>query len=161
MFWVCISSRAEGWAISQNQIASFLCSFRRKQMVAKSTSTTARDVDDYLSRLPEDSRAALEQLRQTIKSIVPEAIEVISYQIPTFKYQGRMLVSYAAFKKHLSFFPGAAPIEAHRNELKSYQTSKGTIRFPIDKPLPAALVKKLVKARIKENEQRRTAYAKR
>jgi len=123
-------------------------------MVTKSSGSKAREVDDYLSRLPEDSRAALEKLRRTIKSVVPGAVEVISYQIPTFKYQGRMLVSYAAFQNHLSFFPGAQPIEAHRNELKSYQTSKGTIRFPIDKPLPAALVKKLVKARIAENEAR-------
>jgi uncharacterized protein YdhG (YjbR/CyaY superfamily) len=120
----------------------------------KTKTTVARDVNDYLARLPEDSRAALEHLRQTIKSLVPEAVEVISYQIPTFKYKGRMLVSYAAFKEHCSFFPGAAPIEAHRNELRSYQISKGTIRFPIDKPLPAALVKKLVKLRIAENEGR-------
>jgi uncharacterized protein YdhG (YjbR/CyaY superfamily) len=120
----------------------------------KTKTTVARDVNDYLARLPEDSRAALEQLRQTIKSIVPEAVEVISYQIPTFKYKGRMLVSYGAFKEHCSFFPGAAPIEAHRNELRSYQISKGTIRFPIDKPLPAALVKKLVISRIAENEGR-------
>ena len=97
-------------------------------MAATKTKTTgARDVDDYLSRLPDEPRAALEKLRQTIKSYVPGATEVISYQIPTFKYQERMLVSYAAFKEHCSFFPGAAPIEAHRDELKSYQTSKGTI----------------------------------
>ena len=124
-------------------------------MTSTETRTTvAQDVDDYLSRLPQDSRAALEKLRRTIKSVVPDAVEVISYQIPTFKYQGRMLVSYAAFSEHCSFFPGARPIEIHRNELKAYQTSKGTIRFPIDKPLPAALVKKLVKARIAENEAR-------
>jgi len=130
-------------------------------MVATKTKTAgARDVDDYLSRVPEDSRAALEKLRRTIKSIVPGAVEVISYQIPTFKYQGRMLVSYAAFAEHCSFFPGAAPIEAHRNELKSYQTSKGTIRFPASTPLPAALVKKLVKSRIEENERRQKKNAK-
>ena len=89
----------------------------------KTKTTSARNVDDYLSRVPEDSRVALEKLRRTIKSMVPDAVEGISYQIPTFKYQGRMLVSYAAFAEHCSFFPGAAPIEAHRNELKSYQTS--------------------------------------
>ena len=123
-------------------------------MIAKKTKTTvARDVDDYLSRLPEDSRGALENLRDTIKSIVPDAVEVISYQIPTFKYQDRMLVSFAAFAEHCSFFPGAAPIAAHQSELKSYQTSKGTIRFPANKPLPATLVRKLVKTRIAENER--------
>jgi uncharacterized protein YdhG (YjbR/CyaY superfamily) len=113
---------------------------------------SAKDIDDYLAHVPDDARAALERLRQTIKSIVPEAIEVISYQIPTFKLQGRMLVSYAAFSEHCSFFPGSGPIEAHQSELKSYQTSKGTIRFTPSQPLPAALIKKLVKTRIRLNE---------
>ena len=129
-------------------------------MKAKNTGTAARDVDDYLSRVPEDSRLALEKLRQTIKSIVPDAVEIISYQIPTFKYKGRMLVSYAAFAEHCSFFPGAAPIEAHRDELKSYQISKGTIQFPASKPLPAALVKKLVNTRLEENKRRQKKKAK-
>ena len=129
-------------------------------MAATETKTTgARDVDNYLSRLPDEQRAALEKIRQTIKSFVPDAIEVISYQVPTFKYQGRMLVSYAAFEEHCSFFPGAAPIEAHRDELNSYQTSKGTIQFSASKPLPAALVKKLVKTRLEENERRQKKSA--
>ena len=120
----------------------------------KNKTTIARDVDDYLSRVPAASRVALEKLRQTVKSVVPDAVEVISYQIPTFKYKDRMLVSYAAFAEHCSFFPGAAPIATHQTELKSYQTSKGTIRFTANKPLPAALVKKLVKTRLAENERR-------
>ena len=111
-----------------------------------------RNVDDYLSRVPDDARDALEKLRKAIKSIVPEAIEVISYQIPTFKHQGRMLVSYAAFSEHCSFFPGAGPIEAHQSELQSYQTSKGTIRFTPSLPLPVSLINKLVKTRIRLNE---------
>jgi len=111
-------------------------------------------VDNYLAEVSLEARATLEKLRKTIKAVVPRAIEVISYQIPTFKLDGRMLVSYAAFKDHCSFFPGAAPIKAHEDELKSYQTSKGTIRFPTSKPLPATLVRKLVKTRIKENEAR-------
>ena len=115
---------------------------------------TAATVDDYLAEVSPEARATLEKLRQTIKAVVPGAVEVISYQIPTFKLDGRMLVSYAAFKNHCSFFPGAAPIKAHEDELKSYQTSKGTIRFATSKPLPAALVKKLVKTRIKANEAR-------
>ena len=118
----------------------------------RAKSVAARDVDDYLARVPDDARGALEKLRKTIKSIVPEAIEVISYQIPTFKHQGRMLVSYAAFSEHCSFFPGAGPIEAHRSELKSYQISKGTIRFTPSRPLPVSLIKKLVKTRIRLNE---------
>ncbi|MGH9875852.1 MAG: iron chaperone [Pyrinomonadaceae bacterium] len=112
------------------------------------------DVDSYLSKVTPEARATLEKLRKTIKAAVPKAVEVISYDIPTFKLDGRMLVSYAAFKNHCSFFPGAAPIKEHEDELKSYVTSKGTIRFPTGKPLPAALVKKLVKTRITENEAR-------
>ena len=117
-------------------------------------SSSRSEVDDYLADVSTEARATLEKLRQTIKAVVPRAVEVISYQIPTFKLDGRMLVSYAAFKDHCSFFPGAAPIKAHEDELKSYQTSKGTIRFATGKPLPAALVKKLVRTRIKENEAR-------
>ncbi len=109
-------------------------------------------VEAYLAAVPKESRAALEKLRQTIKSLVPEAVEVISYQIPTFKLDGRMLVSYAAFAEHCSFFPGTGPIEAHQNELKSYPTSKGTIRFTPERPLTESLIKKLVKTRLKLNE---------
>ena len=121
---------------------------------AKVNSAPVTDVDSYLAEVSPEARATLEKLRKTIKAMVPGAVEVISYQIPTFKLDGRGLVSYAAFKDHCSFFPGAAPIKAHEDDLKSYVTSKGTIRFPTDKPLPATLVKKLVKTRIKENEAR-------
>ena len=113
-----------------------------------------KSVDDYLARVPDEARATLEKLRQTIRAAAPKAVEVISYQIPTFKLDGRMLVSFAAFKNHCSFFPGAAPIKVHEQDLKSYEISKGTIRFPTNKALPASLVKKLVKARIEENEAR-------
>jgi uncharacterized protein YdhG (YjbR/CyaY superfamily) len=115
--------------------------------------TTA--VDDYLAGLPEEARVTLEKVRKTIKAAAPKAIEVISYQIPTFKMDGRPLVGFAAFKTHCSFFPmSSSVIEAYKDELKQYVTSKGTIRFALDKPLPAALVKKLVKARIEENKAR-------
>lgn len=120
---------------------------------------TPRDVDDYLSRVPPTQRKALEQLRRTIKSVVPDAVEVISYQIPTFKLNGRMLVSYAAFAGHCSFFPGAGPTEVHQNELKAFPTSKGTVRFTPEQPLSAALVKKLVKTRIRLNEAALTKRA--
>jgi uncharacterized protein YdhG (YjbR/CyaY superfamily) len=116
--------------------------------------TNASDVDNYIAALPEDSRKALTKLRNTIKSIVPKATEIISYQIPTFKYQGS-LVAYAAFSKHCSLFPmSKAVIQTYKDELKSYGISKGTIRFTVDKPLPKSLVKKIVKARIAENEVR-------
>jgi uncharacterized protein YdhG (YjbR/CyaY superfamily) len=115
-------------------------------------SAPAKDVDSYLAAVPADARAALEKLRNTIKAAAPRAEEVISYQIPTFKY-GRPLVAFAAFPKHCSFFVmSTAVMKAHEDMLRSYDTSAGTIRFSPDRPLPATLVKKLVKARIVENE---------
>src|SRR6266511_637983 len=112
-------------------------------------------VEDYLASLPEDQRVALEKLRKTIRAAAPEATETISYQMPAFKNQGRFLVSYAAFKDHCSFFPASnAVMEALGEELKPYFSGKGTLRFTTDKPLPAALVKKIVKARIEENAAR-------
>ena len=108
-------------------------------------------VDEYLARVPEPARCTLKKTRALIRSVVPaEASEAISYGIPSFKYKG-WLVGYAAFANHCSFFPGALP-RKFADELKRFPTSKGTIRFPVDKPLPAALVKKLVSARIAENE---------
>lgn len=113
-------------------------------------------VEDYLAALPEGSRAALEKLRKTIKAAAPEATEAISYQMPGFKDHGRSLVTYAAFKDHYSLFPMSMKvIEAHRDELEPYLSGKGTIRFQPDQPLPVALVKKLVKARLEENAARR------
>ena len=119
----------------------------------KPGTTTPATVDEYLAAVPKEARATLEKLRKTIKAAAPKATEVISYQIPMYKHYG-MLVGFAAFKDHCSFFPGAKPVATHKDELKGYKTSKGTIRFPIGKPLPAALVKKLVKERIAENEKR-------
>ncbi len=120
-------------------------------MTAKNT-TNAKDVDRYLANIPEPARSTLETLRQTIRDIVPEAEELISYQMPAFKYHG-MLVGLAAFKAHCSFFTmNSTLVETMKEELKSYKTSAGTIQFPMDKPLPSSLVKKIVKARMKENE---------
>lgn len=121
--------------------------------------TVARNVDEYIAGAPKEARATLEKLRQTIKAAAPMAAEVISYQMPMYKHQG-MVIGFAAFKEHCSIFPGSAVMDAHREELKRYDTSKGTIRFPTNKPLPAALLKKLVKARIKENEARAKKRAK-
>ncbi len=112
-------------------------------------------VEDYLAALPEESRAALEKLRQTVKAAAPEATETIAYQMPAFKDHGRILVSYAAFKNHCSLFPASgAVMEAHGEELKSYFTGKGTLRFHAARPIPAALVKKIVKTRLEENAAR-------
>jgi uncharacterized protein YdhG (YjbR/CyaY superfamily) len=113
----------------------------------------AKNVDEYLAGVPKEARATLEKLRKTIKAAAPMASEGISYQMPIYKHHG-MVVGFAAFKNHCSIFPGAAVMDAYQEELKPYETSKGTIRFPANKPLPATLVKKLVRARIKENEAR-------
>jgi uncharacterized protein YdhG (YjbR/CyaY superfamily) len=117
---------------------------------------TPTSVEDYLAALPAESRAALEKLRRTIKAAAPEATETISYQMPAFKDHGRFLVSYAAFKDHCSLFPASnAVTEALGEELKPYLSGKGTIRFHPDKPLPATLVKRIVKARLEENAEHR------
>jgi uncharacterized protein YdhG (YjbR/CyaY superfamily) len=97
----------------------------------------------------------LNKVRAVIRSVAPsETTEGISYGIPTFKYKG-MLASFAAFSDHCSLFPGAGPTVEFKNELKSFKTSKGTIRFALNKPLPATLLRKMVKARIAENERRK------
>lgn len=109
-------------------------------------------VEQYLAALPAAQRAALEQLRQTIRAAAPEATETISYRMPTFKDQGRMLVSYAAFTDHCSLFPASTMVvEALGDELKPYLSGKATVRFQAGKPIPAALVTKIVKARLEEN----------
>jgi uncharacterized protein YdhG (YjbR/CyaY superfamily) len=108
-------------------------------------------VEDYLAALPEPPRSALEKLRKTIKAAAPEATETISYQMPTFKLDGRFLVSYAAFKEHCSLFPASGKVlEACGEELKPHFSGKGTIRFTADKPLSSALVRKIVETRIEE-----------
>jgi uncharacterized protein YdhG (YjbR/CyaY superfamily) len=114
-----------------------------------------KTVDEYLERVPEPARTTLKTIRAVIRSVAPaEATESISYGIPTFKYKG-MLASFAAFSGHCSLFPGAGPTIEFKNDLKNFQTSKGTIRFAPNKPLPAALLKKLVKARIAENKRKK------
>jgi len=112
-----------------------------------------KTVDEYLESLPVDVRSVLTQLRKTIKSTAPKAEESISYGMPAYKYHGA-LVYFAAFKNHCSFFPGSSQVVKLYEELKSFKTAKGTIQFTIDKPLPVTIVKKIVKARMKENEER-------
>jgi uncharacterized protein YdhG (YjbR/CyaY superfamily) len=108
-----------------------------------------RTVNEYLTRVPEPARSALRKLHAAIRSAVPrEATEVISYKIPALKYQNKILLWFAAFSDHCSLFPTASVIAAFHNELKGYSTSKGTIHFPIGKPLPISLIKKIVKARV-------------
>src|SRR3989454_9807965 len=114
-----------------------------------------KNVDEYLAGVPQPARSTLNKIRAAIRSPVPpEATETISYRIPAFKYKG-VLVWFAAFSNHCSLFPTASVVEAFKNELKGFSTSKGTIHFPTDKPLPTALVKKLVKARVAQIESKK------
>lgn len=124
--------------------------------MAADTKTKTNTIDEYLAALSDDKRAALETLRQTIRAAAPKAEECISYQLPAFRQDG-MLVAFGATAKHCAFYlMSSSTVEAHEDDLKDYDTSKGTIRFQADKPLPAALVRKLVKARIAENAGRRS-----
>jgi len=114
-----------------------------------------KNIDEYLAGVPEPARSTLNKMRAAIRSAVPpEATETISYRMPAFKHKG-VLVWFAAFSDHCSLFPTAAVIEAFKNELKGFSTSKGTIQFPTDKPLPTALIKKMMKARVAQNESKK------
>jgi len=117
--------------------------------------STKSGVDQYIAGVPEPARRTLKKVRAAIRAAAPrEATETISYRIPTFKYKGS-LVAFASFTNHCSFFPmSMAVMRKFKKDLKNYDSSKGTIRFPVDKPMSAALVKKLVKARVAQNEQR-------
>ena len=110
-----------------------------------------KTIDEYLATVNDDQRAALQKLRQTIRAVAPKAEECISYQLAAFRLDGRPLVAFGATANHCAFYPMSGSIvAAHKAELEGYQTSKGTIRFQASQPLPASLVKKLVKARIAE-----------
>ncbi|MBZ5538329.1 MAG: DUF1801 domain-containing protein [Acidobacteriia bacterium] len=113
-------------------------------------SAKPQTIDEYLAPLSNEKRAALEKLRRAIQSAAPKAEECISYNIPAFRLGGRLLVAFGAASSHCAFYPGAFPVQAHKDELKAYDTSKGTIRFRADSPLPSTLVRKLVKTRIAE-----------
>ncbi len=112
-------------------------------------------VEEYLARVPEPALSTLRKIRATIRSVVPrETTEALSYGIPTFRYKG-WLVAYAAFTKHCSLFPmNSSLIVKFAEELKDYPKSKGTIRFPVDRPLPSALVKKIVRERLVDQERK-------
>lgn len=113
-------------------------------------------IDDYLASLPDDRRAAVDLLRQTIKVAAPDATETIAYSMPAFRsHGGQFLVSYAAYKRHCSLFPASgAVVEALGEELAPFLAGKGTIQFPVDRPIPVALVTKVVAVRLTENAAR-------
>ena len=126
---------------------------RKRVRVAKGR-TAARNVEEYLTAIPESARGTFTRLRATVRAAAPkDATETISYQIPALRHNG-ILVWYAAFSKHCSLFPTASVITAFKDELKDYSTSKGTVHFPIDQPLPTRLIKRMVKARVRDRESK-------
>ena len=122
--------------------------------------TQAKTIDEYIASFPAEVRKKLEEMRATIRKAAPEAEETISYAIPTFKLKGN-LVHFAAFKNHIGFYPAPKGIEAFRKELSAYEGGKGTVQFPLDKPLPLVLISKIVKFRVKDNLDKTKAKSKR
>jgi uncharacterized protein YdhG (YjbR/CyaY superfamily) len=117
----------------------------------KKATASTKTVDGYFARLPQPARGTLTKMRAAIRSVVPRGTtETISYQLPAFKHDG-VLVWYGAFRNHCSLFPGGAVLEAFKDELTGFKTSKGTVQFPIDKPPPLGLIKRIVKARVVES----------
>ena len=120
----------------------------------KSSKITFKSMDQYISTFPDDLRKTLEELRATIKAAAPEAEEAISYNIPTFKMNGRYLIYFAGWKNHISLYPIPVGSEAFNKQVAKYAEGKGTLKFPLDKPLPLKLITKIVKLKLDENEKR-------
>lgn len=112
--------------------------------------TAPKDIDEYITRFSDDVRETLEKVRTTIRKAAPDAQETISYQIPTFTLYGN-LVHFAAFKKHIGFYPGPSGIEKFKDELSVYDGAKGSVQFPLDNPIPFSLISRIVKFRVNEN----------
>jgi uncharacterized protein YdhG (YjbR/CyaY superfamily) len=116
----------------------------------------AKNIDEYIANFPSDIRKMLNLIRQTIRNNAPEASEIISYSMPAFKFHG-MLVYFAAYKNHIGFYPGASAIEAFKEDIRGFKNAKGTVQFPIDKPLPLDLISKIVQFRVTENNEKAVA----
>jgi uncharacterized protein YdhG (YjbR/CyaY superfamily) len=116
----------------------------------KASRPTYKNIDEYIADFPEDVRKKLEKLRKVIQAAAPRAEEAIAWGMPTFRLNGN-LVHFAAFRDHISLFPSSSPIPVFKKELAPYKVSKGTIQFPLDRPIPFDLVKKIVKFRVREN----------
>jgi len=109
-----------------------------------------KTIDEYIKTFPKDVQSILEKMRHTIREAAPEAVEAISYQMPTFKLNGKNLVHFAAWRNHIGFYPASSGTEAFKKELSRYKAAKGSVRFPIGEPIPYDLVKKIVVFRMKE-----------
>jgi uncharacterized protein YdhG (YjbR/CyaY superfamily) len=125
-----------------------------QEIAVRASRKVPKTIDEYIASFPRNVKTILEELRRTIKDSAPEAEEAISYGMPAFKLNGN-LVFFAAFKNHIGFYPTASAIETFKEELPDYEVSKGTIRFPMDKPIPFDLVRRIVSYRVKENMDKR------
>jgi uncharacterized protein YdhG (YjbR/CyaY superfamily) len=125
----------------------------------RTNQTAPKNIDEYIAGFPSNVQEILEKIRMTIRKAAPDAEETIKYQIPTFTLKGN-LVHFAAYKKHIGFYPAPRGIEKFKNELSVYEGGKGTVQFPLDKPIPLALISKIVKFRVKENLERAAAKGK-
>ena len=114
--------------------------------------TNYQSIDEYIGTFPDDIQSHLESMRQIIKSVIPGAIETISYQIPTFKINNKNIVHFSAYKNHIGLYPGPSAIEHFKEGLSHYKWSKGAVQFPLDNPIPSELVKKIVIFRARENQ---------
>ena len=119
----------------------------------RTNQTAPKNIDEYIAGFPHDVQEILEKMRLTIRKAAPDAEETIKYQIPTFALKGN-LVHFAAYKKHIGFYPTSTGIAKFKNELSVYEGAKGSVKFPLDKPIPFALISKIVKFRVKENLDR-------
>ena len=125
----------------------------------KTDQTAPKNIDEYIAGYPPNVQRILEKIRRTIRKAAPDAEETISYQMPTFTLKGN-LVYFAAFKKHIGFYPVPTGIEKFKKELSVYKRAKGSVQFPLDKPIPYDLISKIVKFRVKENLKRAEAKQK-
>ena len=131
----------------------------KKHTMKASSNTKFKTVDEYLSALPANTKSILKELRKTIKQAAPQAVELISYNMPAFKMNG-MLVYYAGYKNHIGFYPVSSAIRTFQKDLSDYKTSKGTIQFPLDRQIPFDLITKIVKFRVQENLEKAKTKAK-
>jgi len=130
-----------------------------KENVMTANETTPQNIDEYIAGFPKDVQAILETLRMTIRAAAPDAKETIKYQIPTFTLEGN-LVHFAGYKKHIGFYPAPSGIERFKDELSAYAGAKGSVRFPLDKPIPYDLISRIVAFRVKENLEKAEAKEK-
>ncbi len=113
--------------------------------------STAKSIDEYIAEFPAETQKVLEELRAIIRSSAPDAMETISYAIPTFDLNGKHLVHFAGYARHIGFYPTSSGIEAFKEELKHYKSAAGSVQFPLGQPLPTELIRRIVEFRVQEN----------